>query len=180
MPRGIYKHPPQCGFQKGHRINVGRKFSEEHKRKIGEANKGKLPWSTGKHLSQKTRLKISLAHRGKKVSKETRDKLREINKNHWCGTKNPKWKGGQIVSKDGYILILQPSHPRLNKTRYVNKSHLIMEKSLGRYLKPEEVVHHINGIKNDDRLENLMLFSNPGEHRHHHAKVSKQSLNYIS
>jgi hypothetical protein len=40
-----------------------------------------------------------------------------------------------------------------------------MEKHLGRYLTEEEVIHHINGERDDNRIENLMLFENHSAHR---------------
>jgi len=40
MPKGIYQHPPQCGFQKGNKIWVERKHTTETKEKIGEAKEG--------------------------------------------------------------------------------------------------------------------------------------------
>ncbi len=38
-------------YKKGTRVNFGRKFTDEHKRKISEANKGKIGWNRGKKLS---------------------------------------------------------------------------------------------------------------------------------
>ena len=48
-----------------------------------------------------------------------------------------------------------------------------MEEHLHRFLDPKEVIHHINQQKDDDRIENLMLFSNNSEHLRFH-KVQKQ------
>lgn len=78
------------------------------------------------------------------------------------GSNSPSWKGGRIKT-NGYVFIYQPDHPQAVK-RYVLEHRLIMEQCLGRYLKPEEVVHHINGITEDNRIENLQLFSSNGEH----------------
>lgn len=48
---------------------------------------------------------------------------------------------------------------------------LVMEKHLGRYLEGEEVVHHINGDKQDNRIGNLMVFATCGDHTaYHHAQ----------
>lgn len=77
--------------------------------------------------------------------------------NHWY------WKGGIKTRPDGYI--------RESKTdKFLHR--IVMEKFLGRKLERFEQVHHINGIKNDNRIENLLLTKN-GEHRklyHQNAK----------
>ena len=109
---------------------------------------------------------------GKKLSKEHRDKL---SKNHWNskGSNNPSWKGGELKHYNGYIIVNKPEHPYSNCDGYIYKHRLIMEESIGRYLKPEEVVHHINGIIDDNRIENLMLFANQREHIIYHKELKK-------
>ena len=73
------------------------------------------------------------------------------------------WKGGRRLH-GGYILIYKPDHPNKMMRFYVKEHRLVMEKHLGRYLEPKEVLHHINGIKTDNRIENLQLFKNHSEH----------------
>ena len=66
------------------------------------------------------------------------------------------WKGGKMLDGKGYILIYCPEHPHaVNK--YVPEHRLIIERALGRYLTKEEFVHHRNGIKDDNTLENLQI-----------------------
>lgn len=82
---------------------------------------------------------------------------------------HPDWKGGRIVDKNGYILVYSPDHPGVRKMgsrsgRYVLEHRLVMEAHLGRFLSREEVVHHRNGNKQDNRIENLELFSRNSEH----------------
>lgn len=76
------------------------------------------------------------------------------------------WKGGVNWFK-GYkaIKIDDPNHPCRHKNQgYVLEHRLVMEKHLVRYLTSNEVVHHINGDKTDNRIENLALCSSKSEH----------------
>lgn len=75
--------------------------------------------------------------------------------------KNGNWKGGKTYHKAGYKMVRLPDHPRARTQGYVFEHILVMENHLSRYLTEDESVHHINGIKDDNRLENLELWCRP-------------------
>lgn len=88
------------------------------------------------------------------------------------GANNAMWENGRIKTDGGYILIHSPEYPCRRNKGYVLEHRLVMEKHIGRYLFPHEVVHHINGIKTDNRIENLALCATPQEHHNFHKKFN--------
>lgn len=110
----------------------------------------------GAVLSEETKQKIREKHLGKKLSPEHRQKVIQT-LNHGTRENNPAWKGGVVKVRNGYILVRMPEHPFANINGYVKEHRLVMEKKLGRFLEPQEHIHHKNGIKNDNRVENLEL-----------------------
>lgn len=77
-----------------------------------------------------------------------------------CATRHLcKDRPGWYRTTKGYILAWKPEHPNTSKTGYMMQHRLVMEASLGRLLRPDEVVHHKNGVKDDNRLRNLELMA---------------------
>jgi hypothetical protein len=78
------------------------------------------------------------------------------------GALSHTWKGGKSRHRKGYVLRAAPGHPRTTKTNpYVFEHILAMEEYLGRYLLPGETVHHKYGIRDDNRIEALELWTTP-------------------
>ena len=86
------------------------------------------------------------------------------------GSKHFNWKGGRTKTDEGYIMIWCPNHPHARGHK-VLEHRLVMEKHLGRYLDPKEVVHHINEIKDDNKIENLSLFPDNSSHGRFHKSI---------
>lgn len=85
------------------------------------------------------------------------------------GHRATNWKGGRHFASEGYIkILLYEDDPYFamapKKKHYVPEHRYVMAKHLGRCLTKQEVVHHINGIRDDNRIENLELMPDPGKH----------------
>lgn len=78
--------------------------------------------------------------------------------------RNYFWTGGRVVDKHGYILVKANDHPNANCSGYVREHRLVMERVLGRYLEPQEVVDHIDGNTANNDPANLRLFASNADH----------------
>ncbi len=74
------------------------------------------------------------------------------------GINHSQWKGG-FHYNGGYKFILNKKHPNAKKSGYIAEHIFVMSEFLQRPLLKTEVVHHKNGIKDDNRIENLELWS---------------------
>lgn len=79
------------------------------------------------------------------------------------GSEHFAWKE-KTINTQGYVLVWAPDHPFADNHKRFREHRLVMEKYLGRFLSPNEDVHHKNGDKTDNRIENLELLSNRSEH----------------
>jgi hypothetical protein len=97
--------------------------------------------------------------KGRILSEEERERLKVANTgpNHW------NWKGGRYI-RQGYVVVYLPDNPSSKADGYIFEHRLVMEQHLGRLLTSNETVHHKNGIKTDNRIENLELVSHNGPH----------------
>lgn len=113
-----------------------------------------------KPLTQEHKDNIAKAHigvKGKPHTQVTKDKISES----MSGEKHWAWKGGEYKRANGRWFIW------IDGIKYRRARYVAM-KYLKRELTPEEIVHHINEDKGDDKPENLYLFANQGEHAGHH------------
>ena len=137
---------------------IGKKLTNEHKRKIKENHR--------RNQTKKTK---------KKISEKLKGKYKE--------EKSWNWKGGRYKSNNRWY-IYKPEHPNANSKKCVAQSRLVAEKCLGRYLTRKEKIHHIGEKypmgspenKGDDRPENLYLFPSNSKHAQYHGWKIKPIL----
>lgn len=84
----------------------------------------------------------------------------------------------KIVSKGDYNYAVVPDHPNRTKNNYVLEHRVVMENHIGRLLDSSEVVHHINGNKKDNRVENLEVMT-ALEHSLHHGEDRERQVSEL-
>ena len=88
------------------------------------------------------------------------------------GNKHSNWKGGRRISGHGYVLIYQSS-----PGKYKYEHRLVMEKHIGRPLKPTEIIHHINKNTTDNKIENLKIMTTA---KHNVIHGFKKQIDYFN
>jgi hypothetical protein len=83
-----------------------------------------------------------------------------------------------LNKRTGYALYYCPNHPKTNDMGYIYEHRYVIEQKLGRLLIDKECVHHINGNKSDNSIENLVLCKDNAEHRKLHIGQPNRKINY--
>lgn len=127
-------------YLKKYEIETRPRMTEKTKAKISEALIGKPSHLKGKSMPKEWKESISKARKGQIF-------------------KPSKYGGHRKRRRDGYVAVFCPDHPMKSKDGYVMEHILVMEDHIGRYVTRDEVVHHKNHIRDDNRLENLELMT---------------------
>lgn len=123
------------------------------------------------------RTPVSIQHAGNRLflhkSAETRQRILNENALQRSGIQL------YTITTNGYVLAYMPNHPFSSLSGHIMQHRLEMEKHIGRYLISGEIVHHINGKKSDNRIENLELMT-ISEHSIRHNTGRKYKPETIS
>lgn len=131
------------------RRNDQERFTDRCLQKISETGKGRVPFSKGlTKYDHPAIMKIS-----EKLSGEN---------NYW-------WNGGVHITSSGYKMVVSRDHPNTNRDGYVLEHRLVMESIIGRFLTPEEIVHHRDHDRLNNDKNNLFLFPDNASHLRFHS-----------
>ena len=165
LPSG-YRHSELTKKKIGN-ANRGRVFSLESRMNMRRAALGRIPWNKGKKFSSGPKIHGFCFSCKKPLLGIGPYRFKKNPKRYCSDCYKKTWKG-RTTHGDGYILVtVIPGR----KGKKELEHRLVMEKILGRKLRPKEVVHHKNHNRKDNRPENLELCESAGRHIADHHRI---------
>lgn len=134
-----------------------------------------------KYCSRACHAKANLSRLGKRHTKASRKKMADAATGKFLRENSSQWKGGRYKDRNGYLHVmievlpepLRPFARKMVKGKYVLEHRAVAAMTLGRPLARTEIVHHRNGIKDDNRPRNLEV-TDRRDHSKDHRKVERE------
>ena len=131
----------------------------------------KMAWSLCKLCKRPYRARESDIKRGRKFCSRSCASIAKPRPDQ-KGENNGNWKGGITQHMKGYIYQYAPDHPA-QSNGYVFQHRLVAEDKLGRHLRNDEVVHHIDGDVTNNHPANIEVHT-MSQHAKLHAKLRRE------
>ena len=145
-------------------------------------------WARGgrrKYCSRQCNWKASLAGKrtGIRHTAESRQRMKDAMTGRYLGPESHAWKGGRFHDQNGYLMVATSTLTGRRRelaeamatkdSAYVREHRLVMATMLDRPLTPSEIVHHHNGVKDDNQPGNLFL-RDQSSHTLEHRTVDRE------
>lgn len=140
-----------------------------------QATNGRRKYCSAKCRNAVNNARLSGGRQGIAHTEESRAKMAAAGKGKSLRERSSQWKGGKYVDSAGYVHVMVDALPsdsqtmarRLTPQKYILEHRLVASVAINRAVLPSEVVHHVNGVKTDNRPENLFVIGRKAHSKEH-------------